>query len=71
MESFRAIEGVEEAGKIPGVQEVSFTKRVGDTAGKIGSSTDRVGFVIAEAETAEAAVAICEQALRTLKITVK
>lgn len=65
-----AIEGVDKARTIDGVQEIQFTKTVGDTVGTIGSSTDRVGFVIAKGATAEQAVAICEQVLRTVCITV-
>jgi len=68
---YLAVEGVEEAERVPGVREIAFTKTVGDTAGKIGSSSDRVGFVIAQADSAEAAVAVCEKALETVKITVK
>ena len=64
-----AIDGVEEAKAIAGVTEISFTKAIGDTAGEIGSSTDRVGFVIAQASTPEEAVAVCEKALATVKIT--
>ena len=67
----RAIEGVEEARKIPGVQEITFVRSVGDVSGDIGSSTDRVGFVIAQAETAEAAVAVCERVLDVVRITVE
>ena len=67
----RAIEGVEEAGKIPGVQEITFVRSVGDVSGDIGSSTDRVGFVIAQAETAEAAVAVCERVLESVRIVVE
>jgi len=67
----RAIEGVEEAQRIPGVQEITFVKQVGEKSGDIGSSTDRVGFVIAQAESAEAAVAVCERVLETVKITVE
>lgn len=63
-----AIDGVEEAEKIDGVKEISLTKHIGDKVGEIGSSTDRVGFVIAQADTAEQAVSICEKALE--KITV-
>lgn len=64
------ISGVEEAKKIPGVQEISFVKHVGDRVGEIGSSTDRAGFVIARADTAEDAVKICENVLKTVKFTV-
>lgn len=65
-----AIEGAEEAKSIEGVREVSFTKQVGDTAGTIGSSTDRAGFVIAQAEDAEQAVSICETAQKIIEIIV-
>ena len=74
---FRAPKGVikeiafvEEARKIPGVIEISFTKGIGDTVGEIGSSTDRIGFVIAQADSPESAVAICQKALDTIKILV-
>lgn len=65
------IKGVEEAKAIPGVQEISFVKNVGDTSGEIGSSTDRIGFVISQGDTAEEAVSICEKVLKTVKISVK
>lgn len=63
-----AIEGVEKAKAIPGVQEISFTKQVGDIAGEIGASGDRVGFVVAQAATAATAVAVCEQAQKIIDI---
>jgi len=63
-----AIEGVEEAKAIPGVREISFTKQVGDTAGEIGASGDRVGFVIAQADTPEESEEICIRAMRSIKI---
>lgn len=63
--------GVEEARRIEGVTEISFVKNIGDTVGNIGSSTDRVGFVIAQADTAEEAVAICEKVLETVEISMK
>lgn len=64
------ITGVEEARSIAGVREIAFVKQVGDRSGEIGSSTDRVGFVIAQADTSEAAVAVCERVLNTVKFTV-
>jgi len=69
--TIEGIEGVDAARAIEGVREITFTKSVGDQTGEIGSSTDRVGFVIAEAATAEAAVKICEEALKTVTVTVK
>ena len=64
----REIEGFEDAMKIEGVREISFTKKIGDKVGSIGSSTDRVGFVIAQADTAEDAIRICERVCDTVKI---
>ena len=63
-----AINGIEEAEKVDGVKEVSLTKHIGDKVGEIGSSTDRVGFVIAQSNTADEAVRVCEETLK--KITV-
>ena len=63
-----AIEGAEQAAKLESVREISFTKGVGDTVGEIGSSTDRAGFVIAQADDAAGAVEICERAIETIKI---
>lgn len=69
--TIKAIDGVEEAKAICGVKEISFVKGIGDTAGDIGSSTDRIGFVIAQADSAKEAVEICEKAINTIKITVE
>lgn len=66
-----AINGVEEAKRIDGVKEIQFTKTVGDTVGEIGSSTDRVGFVIAQSEAADKAVAACEAAFARVNVIVK
>ena len=64
----KEITGVDEARALPGVREISFTKGVGDTVGNIGSSTDRVGFVIADGEDRESAVAACIHALEKISV---
>lgn len=66
-----AITGVDEAKAIDGVREISFVKGIGDMSGDIGSSTDRIGFVIADGVDAEAAVNACEQAIKAIRITVE
>ena len=66
-----SIYGVEEAKQIPGVKEISFVKNVGDTVGEIGSSTDRVGFVIAQADTAEKAIKLCEEVTKSVVVSIK
>lgn len=64
----KSIEGVEEALKIDGVKQISFTKNVGDESTPIHCSNDRIGFVIAQAETAEKAVKVCEEVMKMIKI---
>ena len=66
-----AIDGIEDAEKTDGVHEISLTKHIGDKVGEIGSSTDRVGFVIAQADTVAEAVSICERALERMTVSVK
>lgn len=66
-----SIEGVSDAEKIEGVKEISFVKNVGDKTGEIGSSTDRAGFVIAQADTVEEAISICEKAIKKVNIEVE
>lgn len=65
------IKGAEDAKKVEGVIEVTFTKGAGDATGQIGSSGDRVGYVIAQSSTANDAVRICEEAMRMVDITVQ
>ena len=64
----KSIDGIEEAKKIPGVQEISIVHDVGEVVGEIGSSTDRVGFVIAQAETVEEAVEVSEEVMSSVTI---
>lgn len=67
----KSIDGIDEARKIPGVVDIVFTKQVGDVVDDIGSSTDRVGFVITQADTAEEAVQICDRAIKTVLINIE
>lgn len=69
--TIKSISGVDEAEKISGVKEITFVKNAGDSVGEVNSSTDRVGFVIAQAENAENAVKICEKAIEKIKIEVE
>lgn len=58
-----AIDGLDEAQNVPGVRQVSVVHGVGENITEIDSSAARMGFVVAQADTAEAAGAICEEAL--------
>ena len=66
-----AVEGVEEAKSIAGVQEISFTKNVGDEVTEIHSSLDRCGFVIAQCDNANDAIEVCERAKGGIQITIE
>ncbi|GFP74215.1 ATP-grasp domain-containing protein [Clostridium fungisolvens] len=65
------IEGIEEAKKLDGIKQISFTKNIGDKVGIILSSVDRIGFVIAQDETTEKAIKDCEEAIKRILITVE
>ena len=56
------IDGVEAAEALDGVQQVCIVHGVGKTVTEIDSSAARLGFVIAQASTAEEAVTACEAA---------
>lgn len=59
----KSIEGVEDAKKIPGVRQITFTKEVGEESTSITCSNDRIGFVIAQGKTADEATKACEKAM--------
>lgn len=66
-----SIDGVEAAKKLPGIQEVSFVKIVGERIKAISSSGDRIGFVIAQDESPELAIETCTRAMESVLIRVK
>ena len=65
------IEGIEEAKKIKGIQQISLIYNIGEKIKSIQNSTDRAGFVIAQAATPEEAIKTCENALKKIKIKVR
>lgn len=65
------IAGLDEAKAVEGVKDVILMKKVGDMAVPLRSSSDRIGLVIAQADNAQKAVQVCEEALRRIKITTK
>lgn len=63
------ISGIEDAEQISGVKQISILRKVGDYVTDIKSSSDRIGFVIAQADNAESALSACEKAIK--KVTIK
>lgn len=67
----KKISGIENAKQLEGIKQVYVVHGVGERMNGIKSSGDRSGFVIAQADTAERAVEICEKALNLIKIEVE
>lgn len=66
----KSIERVYEAEQLPGVKQISFVKNIGDYVSEIGSSNDRIGFVIAQSHNAESAISICEEVMKIIQISI-
>ena len=66
----KSVEGIDEAKNLPGVQQISIVHGVGEEITEITSSGSRMGFVIAQDENAEKAIADCEQALERIKVQI-
>lgn len=66
-----AIKNIETALALSGVEQIYFTKSVGDKIEDIEDSTNRIGFVIAKAENVKRAINICEQVMELINIEIK
>lgn len=69
--TIKAIENVEEAQRVHGVKQITFTKEVGEESTPIHCSNDRIGFVIAQGATAEDAVKACEEAMKIINVEIE
>lgn len=67
----KAITGIEEARKVPGVVEIGTLKNIGDEATPLRKSSDRLGYVIAQMDTPEEAIASAEKALSLIDFVVE
>lgn len=69
--AIKAVYGIDTAKNIDGVRMITLTKNIGETLGEIGSSVDRIGFVIAQGADAESAIKCCEDAMRKINVIVE
>lgn len=69
--TIKAIENMEEAKKVPGVKQITFTKEMGEESTPIHCSNDRIGFVIAQGATAKEAVKACEEAMSIINVVIE
>lgn len=65
-----SIRNVEQAKKIPGVHEIQILRGVGEDVVPITSSTDRIGFVIAQGYGNRTAAEICEEAVALIEFEI-
>jgi biotin carboxylase len=65
----RSVEGLAQAQSVPGVVEVRALKGEGYHMSGLRSSSDRVGYVIAEGRNAAEAVRRCEEAIAAVHVT--
>jgi len=65
------ITGVEYANSIEGIKEITFLKKIGDYVENIKNSSDRIGYVISQAENANTAKRNCEEAMKFINIHIK
>lgn len=64
----RSINGISDAESVEGVRHIVFTKQVGDESTEIRCSNDRIGFIIAQSESAQAAVVVCQESIKKIQI---
>ncbi len=69
--TIRAINGIGDAEKIDGVQQISVVHGVGETVTAITDSASRMGFVIAQSADAKRAVAVCDEALARIGVDIQ
>nr|WP_317363426.1 ATP-grasp domain-containing protein [uncultured Blautia sp.] len=67
----KSIEGIEQAEKVRGIQQISIIHGVGEKVTEINSSGARMGFVIAQDKNAVTAVADCENALQKIEVEIR
>lgn len=65
------IYGIEEAYKIHGIKEINLIHGIGEKVSEIQNSVERIGYVIAEANTNKEAIELCDLALRQIRVIVK
>lgn len=66
-----SVSGIDGVKKIPGVIQFSLVHGIGERVGEIKSSSDRVGFVVVQADTACEAVNLAERCLKKIDIRIE
>lgn len=65
------IDGFEKAKNSVGIFEIALFKTLGDKVNNIRNSTDRIGYIIAHAESVQKAIDICQQTMNKINIVIE
>lgn len=65
------LDGVEEALTLPGIRQISLVHGLGEQVHEITSSSERMGFVVAQGDAPQDAIARCEAALEKINIVLE
>ena len=68
--TIKKITGIDECKKCNDIKQVVILKKLGDKISEISSSSDRIGYIISQSETANKAKSACENASKKIKIEV-
>lgn len=66
-----SITGVDDAEALEGIRQISIVHSVGETVSEIKSSSDRIGFVVAQGDTSTEAIDKCNSAIEMINITME
>lgn len=66
----KGIFGLNRAKLMPCIKQISFIKKPGDYVNVIKNSSDRIGFIISQSDSAINAIKICEEAMSIIKIDI-
>ena len=66
--TIKGIYNIKEAECIRGIKEITFVHGIGSTISDVASSTDRIGFVIAQGDNTCEAIRACEEAINVITI---
>ena len=64
------INGLEEAFKVEGIKDILVSKSEGDILSEVNDNTSRLVYVISQADTAQEAIKICEDAIDKITIDI-
>ena len=67
----RGIDGIADAEKVDGIQQISIVHGVGEAVTAITDSASRLGFVIAQSADALSAIAACGEALSHIRVDIQ